>query len=223
MPHKFRFIEIISIHSPRAGRDAPRLAIVGRGLLFQSTLPAWGETANRPKPKFPESFQSTLPAWGETGGYRQHRRGAGHFNPLSPHGERRMYENSRTTVQAFQSTLPAWGETPSFPAMVNRDSISIHSPRMGRDFSEMWLFPLGTLFQSTLPAWGETFGSLSEMNRRLEISIHSPRMGRDVLKICRSSGNLFQSTLPAWGETSPDRFSLQHRRFQSTLPTRGET
>ena len=56
----------ISIHSPRMGRDEglgenaagsgdfnplsphgerpPRLAIAGRGLLFQSTLPAWGET-----------------------------------------------------------------------------------------------------------------------------------------------------------------------------------
>ena len=86
------------------------MAFVG---IFQSTLPAWGETEEANKnvkdliisihsPRMgrdPEGlpqaeardaqFQSTLPAWGETGRLcsRQERL---YFNPLSPHGERQQ-------------------------------------------------------------------------------------------------------------------------------------
>ena len=45
----------------------------------------------------------------------------------------------------------------TFPAMVNRNPISIHSPRMGRDM----------LFYKEREAHS--------------ISIHSPRMGRDLI------------------------------------------
>ena len=100
----------ISIHSPRMGRDRLVNAPIVSPSLFQSTLPAWGETqgmewavwrvsisihsprmgrdASPWAPCAPQPFQSTLPAWGET------------FCML-PHLER----------QKFQSTLPAWGET----------------------------------------------------------------------------------------------------------------
>ena len=125
---------VISIHSPRMGRDLAGAAfrhILGR---FQSTLPAWGETRvlqsnaiaqkisiHSPrmgrdwrwrKPlKSPWRFQSTLPAWGETCG--EHRAGQEgvYFNPLSPHGERQY--------------LPEGAK--------HQERISIHSPRMGRD------------------------------------------------------------------------------------------
>ena len=57
-------------------------------------------------------------------------------------------------------------------------TISIHSPRMGRDLAVGKIAAEEIQFQSTLPAWGET---------------------------CRSSPDFssaaFQSTLPAWGET----------------------
>ena len=100
----------------------------------------------------------------------------------------------------FQSTLPAWGETPPDRRAVVRRSISIHSPRMGRDpaflqrarstFDFNPLSPHGERlqmikcaahdlpFQSTLPAWGETGPWAAGVNAH-RISIHSPRMGRD--------------------------------------------
>ena len=82
---------VISIHSPRMGRDRQhrsgiagdpdfnplsphgerQLSHVSRniGILFQSTLPAWGETRwPPPMPASLRTFQSTLPAWGETCG-----------------------------------------------------------------------------------------------------------------------------------------------------------
>ena len=55
----------ISIHSPRMGRDIMQQIQCMRRRKFQSTLPAWGETA------IPWS-----PLWQTN------------FNPLSPHGER---------------------------------------------------------------------------------------------------------------------------------------
>ena len=127
------WLERISIHSPRMGRD-PRLP---------------------PKPPLPQPFQSTLPAWGEThfpGGnagsgtdfnplsphgerrsLARSERKACDFNPLSPHGERRLVMRFMATDEEFQSTLPAWGETRLNPPGERHDPISIHSPRMGRD------------------------------------------------------------------------------------------
>ena len=148
------------------------------GKRFQSTLPAWGETAVVTGAAGAGPFQSTLPAWGETifrppilsnfvisihsprmgrdgsrpGTERLYR----HFNPLSPHGER----------PAVAVVIAA--------AIV----ISIHSPRMGRDTSVMQSQFSSALFQSTLPAWGETIYDHISDKRRM-ISIHSPRMGRD--------------------------------------------
>ena len=126
-----------------------------------------------------EGFQSTLPAWGETGGYRREVPRVFYFNPLSPHGERPRRRAQKEAVA----------------------DISIHSPRMGRDFKEIAtisgatnfnpLSPHGerrrwwtgrplwsTSFQSTLPAWGETAFLLFQRAPKT-ISIHSPRMGRD--------------------------------------------
>ena len=59
--------EVISIHAPRTGSDT-RLTSAGRGTgRFQSTLPARGATNSRSR-ETAKSF---------------------HFNPRSPHGERR--------------------------------------------------------------------------------------------------------------------------------------
>ena len=103
--------QIISIHSPRMGRDRtdvwrmrticdfnplsphgerpPRHVLCEGFTVFQSTLPAWGETPRREAGWAEHGFQSTLPAWGET----------------------TYAENKKNVEEAFQSTLPAWGET----------------------------------------------------------------------------------------------------------------
>ena len=127
-------------------------------------------------------FQSTLPAWGETGWGTAPSASTSHFNPLSPHGERRGMERRTWKRKEFQSTLPAWGETApgsrttGSPGHFNPLSphgerllhclhgghalgISIHSPRMGRDGHLAPHVPEKPLFQSTLPAWGETWRS----------------------------------------------------------------
>ena len=78
--------------------------------LFQSTLPAWGATADNGGNLAHVIFQSTLPAWGATWQLPLH---------------------SNSTV--FQSTLPAWGATSMSKKTITLSKISIHAPRMGSD------------------------------------------------------------------------------------------
>ncbi len=123
----------ISIHAPRVGSDVAADNADVYNLVFQSTLPAWGATADRyalakdwyisihaprvgsdtygvpGKDKVIE-FQSTLPAWGATQGS--------------------MME---ADAISFQSTLPAWGATAACLSLPLRHRISIHAPRVGSD------------------------------------------------------------------------------------------
>ena len=175
--------------------------------LFQSTLPAWGETGAAPEESLRGQISIHSPRMG-----RDILLGNGHgqaedFNPLSPHGERQKMRQKCRKGFPFQSTLPAWGET-------------------GRSTETR----PALLFQSTLPAWGETYYALRIMStlfyfnplsphgeRRLltanwqttfyfnplsphgerpgeqrlyatlrKISIHSPRMGRDGVHVVKS-------------------------------------
>ena len=146
----------ISIHSPRMGRDSRRPSGYFQAPRFQSTLPAWGETATVLARRRGTIFQSTLPAWGETCSQRCPRRFFSYFNPLSPHGERHKCPHKPHERAIFQSTLPAWGETwcPTPPwTELNFNPLSPHGERPPLD-------------------WMQGGGA--------HISIHSPRMGRDI-------------------------------------------
>ena len=212
---------------------------------FQSTLPAWGETCPM-VPMMPMTpFQSTLPAWGETSEFVRittvshisiHSPRMGRdtarpltpcyptdFNPLSPHGERRCKAYGRQMPQKFQSTLPAWGETYRRGSTWRRPSISIHSPRMGRDMRRENGRGGGCHFNPLSPHGERRFVRTYE-GIFGKISIHSPRMGRDSsLAQFTQSTSPFQSTLPAWGETSAKSVWPVWLLFQSTLPAWGET
>ena len=260
----------ISIHSPRMGRDVYQRFARLKVFAFQSTLPAWGETimALRATAKHRTIFQSTLPAWGETRPVLSEWIATDNFNPLSPHGERPRGTPSACATAGFQSTLPAWGETvqmlkairsrrfqstlPAWGETCDRGeklpgaSISIHSPRMGRDDNTRAMVYFCPQFQSTLPAWGETgrwalsaggwrnFNPLSPHGERRpapqqprepkDFNPLSPHGERLLCAKTAASTSGFQSTLPAWGETTRIRSeSIRQKRFQSTLPAWGET
>ena len=94
------------------GRDK-LLSIAGAAdKVFQSTLPAWGETYDSLEGEELEKlFQSTLPAWGETRHALRHEQ-HGHISIHSPRMGRDLL---------------------FIAAYVLLEDISIHSPRMGRD------------------------------------------------------------------------------------------
>ena len=104
----------ISIHAPRTGSDLPLITLyihfayfnprsphgerrqhsvqIIADFPFQSTLPARGATRDSSPSWRASAFQSTLPARGATPCHsRWHH--ARHFNPRSPHGERRRRRN----------------------------------------------------------------------------------------------------------------------------------
>ena len=59
--------------------------------------------------------------------------GTPNFNPLPPHGGRRVSQDSYNPRISFQSTPSAWRETVILALLVNALCISIHSLRMEGD------------------------------------------------------------------------------------------
>ena len=169
-----------------------------------------------------------------------------HFNPRSPHGERRQKTS----------------------ASRRDESISIHAPRTGSDLAEQGIVPAAGVFQSTLPARGATvfvlveccpaqthFNPRSPHGERLPllpklakkylfqstlpargaticqhqipiqraISIHAPRTGSDiVISICPFS-SCISIHAPRTGSDKMLRLTKKSAVFQSTLPARGAT
>ncbi len=171
---------IISIHSPRMGRDQGQEWSMDSRDLFQSTLPAWGETQGIERIFGARLISIHSPRMGRDcerpGQWRGHR---WHFNPLSPHGERLAPQGAVPTPCHFNPLSPH-GERPRRRCSAARgrphfNPLSPHGERRGRGLRGS----TPTAFQSTLPAWGET-GSAPRPSYRSCISIHSPRMGRDA-------------------------------------------
>ena len=146
-----------------------------------------------------------------------------HFNPRSPHGERRCES----------------------PPILWRSGISTHAPRTGSDARRYSggitlshfnpRSPHGerpgrrerpktaTKFQPTLPARGATMKKLLDTDYS-KISTHAPRTGSDLLHAAACmSPKSFQPTLPARGATRDNDAYLSRLLFQPTLPARGAT
>ena len=129
------------------------------------------------------------------------RRLTGHFNPRSPHGERR-----REAAGLF----PPCG-------------ISIHAPRTGSDWSLSSSLRAGNHFNPRSPHGERRLqppgrGQQKNFNPR---SPHGERRGEIFGAFCVKQ---FQSTLPARGATRGGGDGEDFgRRFQSTLPARGAT
>ena len=214
---------IISIHSPRMGRD-------GEG------DPHAGDPA----------ISIHSPRMGRDAAGGSGKPEAGHFNPLSPHGERLAVGKIAAEEIQFQSTLPAWGETRQRRLQGPAPAISIHSPRMGRDKREDTEASSRIHFNPLSPH-GERLLLMATCGLRRGISIHSPRMGRDCAAAGRVPLRSISIHSPRMGRDGyyasrgPRRVAISihsprmgrdaaasaavHQRllFQSTLPAWGET
>ena len=146
---------MISIHPPRGGRDQAR--DIAEAVIHISIHPPRG---GRDKPSNlgisqNDLFQSTRPVGG---------------------GTRRLL--TLIWICGFQSTRPVGGGTPTATPGEDKEEISIHPPRGGRD-RPRWMRPRPILrFQSTRPVGGGTDFTPPETVADL-ISIHPPRGGRD--------------------------------------------
>ena len=125
---------------------------------FQSTLPARGATISR-RFGFPRRLISIhAPRTGSDGTTWRATSTPKHFNPRSPHGERRAYTCPTPCLSAYFNPRSPHGERHSHTApTVQATKISIHAPRTGSDVSTILPF----LFDA--------------------ISIHAPRTGSDAV------------------------------------------
>ena len=124
----------ISIHAPRTGSDER---------IYQHLT-------------FTHGFQSTLPARGATSSTFADLLGSAHFNPRSPHGERRAGESR----------------------LRRADSISIHAPRTGSDRSGAGRTAVHLPISIHAPRTGSDIINNSTFET-IKISIHAPRTGSD--------------------------------------------
>ena len=190
--------------NPRSphGERREAAAALRRGAEFQSTLPARGATLVFVALCGTLSFQSTLPARGATEHGSQISLHISHFNPRSPHGERRHTARLNMLLSIISIHAPRTGSDGTAYITNGRAfSISIHAPRTGSDWADrgdnrrLWDFnprsPHGerlslsqvadksrSSFQSTLPARGATSAVAAGIFTQ-EISIHAPRTGSD--------------------------------------------
>ena len=151
---------------------------------------------------FTHGFQSTLPARGATSSTFADLLGSAHFNPRSPHGERRAGESRLRRADSISIHAPRTGSDVIYGYLGTIPVyISIHAPRTGSDGISPHCINRESIFQSTLPARGATWGIQRygrswkfqstlpargatihpmQLDVHPHISIHAPRTGSDV-------------------------------------------
>ena len=237
----------ISIHAPRTGSDNARESFHPGGLKFQSTLPARGATLLPPYNARRRGISIHAPRTGSDVQNHSFPRRADHFNPRSPHGERRRvrrYDCGITTK--FQSTLPARGATKRFSPRTRQHShfnprsphgerryVSIQNPVL-QDFNPR--SPHGERlcagaassspgsFQSTLPARGATASPADYGAGSGDFNPRSPHGERRPSRVPRRPWQSHFNPRSPHGERQRDTLKQQLAdAFQSTLPARGAT
>ena len=146
----------------------------------------------------PASFQPTLPARGATRGRRGIPPRPRHFNPRSPHGERRVrLHRWRRTHKPISTHAPRTGSDRVRDAPTRAVVISTHAPRTGSDVECIYRHWLA------------------------HISTHAPRTGSDTRIRARRKSPRFQPTLPARGATQPTRTAASGRPISTHAPRTG--
>ena len=153
-----------------------------------------------------ERFQPTLPARGATRAHPLHVFGGRHFNPRSPHGERRDNawssrvftnfnprsphgERPQSNPRAcpswtFQPTLPARGATSNLSMSAFASSISTHAPRTGSDSNLLYRRGFLPYFNPRSPH-GERLYSWRMVGNVAYFNPRSPHGERRITAHCR--------------------------------------
>ena len=125
-------------------------------------------------------FQPTLPARGATERATLRKTQVLHFNPRSPHGERRLGSRADSPAAKISTHAPRTGSDRCSLRATRSARISTHAPRTGsdgRDGSEGGFVPVH--FTPRSPH-GERRLEEQASFRERKISTHAPRTGSDV-------------------------------------------
>ena len=193
-----KLARLISIHAPRTGSDER---------IYQHLT-------------FTHGFQSTLPARGATSSTFADLLGSAHFNPRSPHGERRAGESRLRRADSISIHAPRTGSDRSGAGRTAVHlPISIHAPRTGSD-RESPAHGAGLHYFNPRSPHGERHAPHQRRPSAFDFNPRSPHGERRRVAVARTAAHIFQSTLPARGATSAICFLPAGNLFQSTLPAR---
>jgi len=123
---------VVSIHAPRVGRD-PRPWACGPAGSFQFTRPAWGATAALGRGLEREEVSIHAPRVGRDARRGRATRRCLCFNSRAPRGARPHRQRTRRHPPSFNSRAPRGARRVQRVAKIP-SSVSIHAPRVGRDF-----------------------------------------------------------------------------------------
>ena len=137
------------------------------------------------------------------------------FNPRAPCGAQPLNAQRRALYMTFQSTRPMRGATQSRTAKSSARWVSIHAPRVGRDFRLILEFIIQRGFNPRAPCGARHF--LLQLRFQLFVSIHAPLQPVDTVinsfnprapcgaRLFVATRDpfctVFQSTRPVWGAT----------------------
>ena len=195
-----RLHEQISIHAPRAGRDASSIACLTIHKDFNPRAPC---------------------------GARQGRVVLEESGRISIHAPRAGRDQATNQYyrqpDSFQSTRPVRGATGYTGYYGVPTLISIHAPRAGRDVLLSILPTPVTMISIHAPRAGRDQDSVIMRSERLYFNPRAP-CGARLISIGLFLPTLaFQSTRPVRGATEHRNNQYTHLQFQSTRPVRGAT
>ena len=190
----------VSIHAPRAGRDAVVLLTAAVEYGFN--------------PRAPRGARRKARSNGRT------RHG---FNPRAPRGARRMRLGVLKSGLVFQSTRPARGATCVCSRTRSIARVSIHAPRAGRDRIYSTSAMPTSPFQSTRPARGATFRLQSNHQCQWFQSTRPARGATTWLRHVARCATGFNPRAPRGARPVSVHTVTRPHWFQSTRPARGAT
>ena len=192
----------ISTHAPRTGSDTRQRVTPPNAKGISTHAPRTGSDGNAGEhvPRI-DAISTHAPRTGSDNTGIVIGLEFAHFNPRSPHGERRTRPSCASDSLHFNPRSPHGERLAGASAVRGVPAISTHAPRTGSDRRRWRMQSDLLIFQPTLPARGATPQGF-------------PR---------HQFVGEFQPTLPARGATSRCLRRLPDKSFQPTLPARGAT
>ena len=169
------------------------------------------------------AFQSTLPARGATCAIWETKQARlRHFNPRSPHGERRRGGAVLCAVTSISIHAPRTGSDRKDADQWKEWAISIHAPRTGSDQIRRNDTERAGISIHAPRTGSDTVGSYATPEEA--ISIHAPRTGSDRCKRLTARFTAHFNPRSPHGERHAASLMVARAiQFQSTLPARGAT
>ena len=233
----------ISIHAPSTGSDRwDRPKTSGKGISIHAPRTGSDERIYQHL-TFTHGFQSTLPARGATSSTFADLLGSAHFNPRSPHGERRAGESRLRRADSISIHAPRTGsdrESPAHGAGLHyfnprsphgerhaphqrRPSAFDFNPRSPHGERRDAIAPLPTQrdFNPRSPH-GERRQSSGAMSMTQIISIHAPRTGSDGVSLPRELRRIYFNPRSPHGERQAPSVSFLPGTYFNPRSPHGE-